>query len=217
MRRNRKYRFIAILSVISLTGGVVISGFTGFQIYSAKKEEARAYLPANSREWKSAQSATSNQSTNVASGSFLGTLSIPSLKKSIKIYQGTTDKELAKGAGHYLQSVMPGISDNSVISGHRDTVFSSLGKVKIGAYIVIKLSNGTYTYKVNRIRIVDKNDRTVIVPTQNATLTLSTCYPFIYIGSAPKRYIVVANMVLQAPDVLPLNPTLINFKNIIET
>jgi sortase A len=89
---------------------------------------------------------------------------------------------------------MPGVKDNSVISGHRDTVFSNLGKVKIGARIVITVESGRYVYQVERIRIVSSNDRTVIVPTEEATLTLSTCYPFIFVGNAPERYIVVAKL-----------------------
>jgi sortase A len=70
-----------------------------------------------------------------------------------------------------------------------------LGKVKIGAKIVIIVESGRYVYKVERIRIVSGNDRTVIVPTEEATLTLSTCYPFIFVGNAPERYIVVAKLV----------------------
>jgi sortase A len=72
----------------------------------------------------------------------------------------------------------------------------------MGAFILITTKNGTFIYKVNRIRIVDKSDRTVIVPTPSATLTLSTCYPFRYIGNAPKRYIVQAKLI--PPEVEPI-------------
>jgi len=128
-------------------------------------------------------------------GDTVGSLSIPVLKQELPIIQGTGDAELKKGVGHFIQSVLPGEVDNCVLSGHRDSVFSKLGTLKIGDVVITKTSAGTFTYKVKHIRIVGKDDRTVIVPTENAVLTLSTCYPFHYVGNAPKRYIVVADMV----------------------
>jgi sortase A len=113
----------------------------------------------------------------------------------MNIFQGTDSRALSKGVGHYLHSVMPGVADNSVLAGHRDTVFSHLDRVKVGDFIIIGTEEGTYIYQVHRLRIVDKNDRTVIVPTKQATLTLSTCYPFRFIGNAPKRYIVQATLI----------------------
>lgn len=130
-----------------------------------------------------------------AKGDKIGTLSIPALKRKWPIIEGTGDAELKRGVGHYLKSVLPGDPDNCVLSGHRDTVFSGLGAVKVGARVVIKTAAATYTYRVRRIRIVDKDDRTVIVPFDHAVLTLSTCYPFNFIGAAPRRYIIVADMV----------------------
>lgn len=128
-------------------------------------------------------------------GDTVGSLSIPVLNQALPIIQGTGDAELKKGVGHFIQSVLPGEVDNCVLSGHRDSVFSKLGTLKLGDVVITKTSAGTFTYKVKRIRIVGKDDRTVIVPTENAVLTLSTCYPFHYVGNAPKRYIVVADMV----------------------
>lgn len=123
-------------------------------------------------------------------GENFGKLTIPVLGAILPIIQGTSEKELTKGAGHYLESVLPGENDNCVISGHRETFFSNLGGVKIGDKLIAETSAGIFTYEVTGIRIVDKDDRTVIVPTEAATLTLTTCYPFTYIGSAPNRYIV---------------------------
>lgn len=127
-----------------------------------------------------------------AQGDKIGTLTIPSLKMSLPIYEGTEDKELEKGVGHYAGSVLPGEADNCVLSGHRDTVFSGLQSLKKGDSIIVKTSAGTFTYRIRKIRIVEKEDTTVIVPRPAATLTLTTCYPFTYIGSAPQRYIISA-------------------------
>lgn len=125
-------------------------------------------------------------------GDEIGELYIPKLDAILPIYHGTSEDELEKGVGHYADSVLPGENDNSVLSGHRDTVFRKLGEVGVGDSLIVTTSAGEFEYKVSKVRIVGKDDRTVIVPKPNATLTVSTCYPFHYIGSAPKRYILVA-------------------------
>jgi sortase A len=127
-------------------------------------------------------------------GTLIGTLAIPRLKKTIPVYEGTEVAQLKKGAGHYEKSVLPGIQDNSVIAGHRDSVFSQFGSLKIGDELRVSTYYGKFVYTIKSFRIVSANDRTVIVPTSEAVLTLSTCYPFHYIGSAPKRFIVNAEL-----------------------
>lgn len=128
-------------------------------------------------------------------GDRVGTITLPTLKLSWPIYQGTTDAQFAKGVGHYLKSVLPGQTDNTVLAGHRTTVFNRLGELKIGQNILIKTSAGVFTYKIAKFRIVDRSDRTVIVPTKSAVLTLTTCYPFNNVGATTKSFIVVANLV----------------------
>lgn len=130
-----------------------------------------------------------------AQGDKIGSLSIPSLKMSLPIYEGTKESELERGVGHYSGSVLPGESDNCVLSGHRDTVFSELQHLEKGDKLLVRTSAGTFTYRIYKIRIVDKEDTTVIVPKPRASLTLTTCYPFTYIGSAPQRYIISAYLI----------------------
>ncbi|MBM7691067.1 sortase A [Peribacillus deserti] len=125
-------------------------------------------------------------------GEEIGELYIPKLKAALPIYHGTNEDELEKGVGHFAGSVLPGEKDNSVLSGHRDTVFRNLGEVGDGDSLIVRTSAGEFHYKVNKVRIVDADDRTVIVPKPRATLTVSTCYPFHFIGSAPQRYILSA-------------------------
>ncbi len=134
-------------------------------------------------------------SRNPSEGDALGSLSIPVLGQTLPIIEGTGADDLKKGVGHFGQSVLPGQKDNCVLSGHRDTVFSQLGKLKTGDVLVVQTATGTYTYQIKRIRIVHANDRTVIVPTDHAVLTVTTCYPFDFIGSAPDRYILSADLV----------------------
>lgn len=128
-------------------------------------------------------------------GDEMGTLTIPRINAKIPIFHGTNEDELSKGIGHYAKSVLPGERDNSVLAGHRDTVFRQLGDVKLGDQLIVTTSAGTFTYEVRKIRIVDKDDRTVIIPKPRPTLTVSTCYPFRYIGPAPQRYVLVAGLV----------------------
>jgi sortase A len=127
-------------------------------------------------------------------GARIGTITLPTLKLSWPIYQGTTDAELAKGVGHYAKSVLPGQNDNSVLSGHRTTVFNKLGQLKRGQLILVKTSAGVFTYKIRAFRVVLKTDRTVIVPTTHAVLTLTTCYPFNNLGATTHAFVVSADL-----------------------
>lgn len=127
-------------------------------------------------------------------GEVFGELVLPRLKVDLPIVEGTDADQLAKGVGHFQQSVLPGEKDNCVLSGHRDTVFRHLGELKIGDDVIVKTKAGTFVYRINKIRVVDASDRTVIVSTRLPMLTLTTCYPFHFIGNAPKRYIITAHL-----------------------
>lgn len=128
-------------------------------------------------------------------GELMGELYIPKLDRSLPIIHGTDEDELAKGVGHYADSVLPGEKDNSVLSGHRDTVFRRLGEVGEGDQLIATTTAGTFTFRVKKVRIVSSDDRTVIVPKAKPTLTVTTCYPFNFIGSAPERYVLEAELV----------------------
>lgn len=128
-------------------------------------------------------------------GEEIGELYIPKLDAVLPIYHGTNEDELEKGVGHFAGSVLPGETDNSVLSGHRDTVFRRLGGVGINDELIVTTAAGKFTYRVRKTRIVDEDDRTVIVPKPRAILTLSTCYPFNFIGAAPERFILEAYLI----------------------
>lgn len=89
---------------------------------------------------------------------------------------------------------MPGQNDNTVLSGHRTTVFNRLGELQKGQLVMVQTSAGVFTYKVRSFRVVLKTDRTVIVPTNHAVLTLTTCYPFNNIGATTHAFIVSADL-----------------------
>lgn len=128
-------------------------------------------------------------------GDVIGTLEMVSLNKTVRIIQGTSRTQLKKGAGHYINSALPGEIDNCVISGHRETAFLGIGKLVIGDRLVVTTSAGTFVYEVVETRIVAEDDTTVIVPSDDAMLTLTTCYPFNTPGYSPERYIVSAILI----------------------
>lgn len=123
------------------------------------------------------------------------TMTIYKLNRILPIIQGTEEKQLSQGVGHVLSSVLPGENDNLVLAGHRETSFRGLDKLIIGDLIHIQTDLGEFIYEVDNTRIVEDNDTSVIISTDYASLTLVTCYPFNWVGSAPQRYIVTATLI----------------------
>jgi sortase A len=129
------------------------------------------------------------------SGEYLGVLQIPKIDLEVPVFEGTHEKELAKGVGHYRRSVFPGEPDNAVLSGHRDTVFRRLGELKKGDLLQVSTKHGVFIYRVTKTWVTDANDRSVIVSHDEPILTLTTCYPFTFIGPAPDRYVVQSELI----------------------
>jgi sortase A len=124
----------------------------------------------------------------------VGIITFPSLDMSWPIFEGTDDEQLDRGVSHYSGSVLPGLQDNLVLAGHRNTVFNRLGELKVDDLINVKTSAGIFTYRVSNFRVVPRTDRTVIVPTSTAVLTLTTCHPFNKIGNTTDAFIVTAKL-----------------------
>ena len=180
-------------SSLLLLVGVAVSGGSLLSIYASQATyNSDNLLPATLSLDSNTPALAIAAATIIKRGDYLGVLAIPRLNRSVRIYEGTEKAQLKKGAGHYEKSVLPGIADNSVIAGHRDTVFSQFGLLQRGDKVIVTTKYGKFTYIIEKFRIVDGDDRTVIVPTKRAILTLSTCYPFHYVGSAPQRFIVTA-------------------------
>ncbi|WP_349774615.1 class D sortase [Virgibacillus sp. LDC-1] len=131
---------------------------------------------------------------NPSVGETVGLLHIPKLSAQLPIVEGTDEDELEKGVGHYRGTAYPTQQDQIVLSGHRDTVFRRMGELEIGDILTIQLPPyGSFSYEISNTKVVPANDRSIIVPTApNEVLTVTTCYPFTYIGNAPDRYIITA-------------------------
>lgn len=130
-----------------------------------------------------------------APGESLGELNFPSLDLAVPVVQGTHDEELKKGAGHFAGSALPGQGGHVLLSGHRDTVFTKLQHLKEGDQVTFKTDYGDFVYEAVKFEIVPADDLTVNVAKDYETLTLTTCYPFDFIGDAPDRYIVYTKLV----------------------
>jgi len=133
-----------------------------------------------------------------AEGSLVGRIDIPRLDLSAVVFEGTSDDTLARGVGHLRGSAGPGERGNLVLAGHRDTFFRELQGIRQGDEVNIKGPEGEFEYKVESTAIVEPDQTEVLKPSDDATLTLITCYPFRYIGNAPERFIVRATKIVKA-------------------
>jgi sortase A len=127
-----------------------------------------------------------------AAGSTVGRIEIPRLGVSAVIRAGSDARTLRLAVGYIPGTALPGDRGNFGLAGHRDTFFRKLRDINPDDEIRIVTKDGVFNYYVQRTSIVMPKDVWVLDPTNYPALTLVTCYPFNYIGSAPKRFIVRA-------------------------
>jgi sortase A len=128
----------------------------------------------------------------------LALLRISKIHLEAPVFNGTDDLTLNRGVGRIAGTVRVGVKGNLGIAGHRDGFFRGLKDIRNGDTIDLVVPNGTETYVVDNIQIVEPTDVNVLQPASLSSLTLVTCYPFYFIGSAPKRYIVHSSRVATA-------------------
>ncbi|HKW96268.1 MAG TPA: class D sortase [Bryobacteraceae bacterium] len=128
-------------------------------------------------------------------GEVFARLWIPRLRTTLYVVEGTSPQALRRGPGHLQGSAMPGSEGNCIIAGHRDTHFQALKGIHTGDKIQIRTVEGTYTYRVSGTTVVAPNNTSVLEPSSRPELHLITCYPFRYVGNAPKRFVVGADLV----------------------
>jgi sortase A len=130
-----------------------------------------------------------------AAGSVIARLEAPSVQLTTNVLEGSDDATLGRGAGHIEDTPFPGQAGNIGIAGHRDTVFRPLRRIKVGDPLQLTTPDRTYRYRISKTLIVGPDDVYVLDPTERPTVTLVTCYPFEFIGHAPKRFIVQAELI----------------------
>ena len=128
-------------------------------------------------------------------GQPIGRIEIPRLHLSVMVLEGTAPEILRAAAGHIHGTALPGTTGNVGVAAHRDTFFRPLRELRQNDEIVMTTSYGTFRYVVNAIEIVDPSDVQVLQRTPDPQMTLVTCYPFSYVGPAPKRFIVHARCI----------------------
>lgn len=133
---------------------------------------------------------------HVAAGTPIGELEIPRLDLSVVVAEGTDENVLGVAVGRLSSSAVPGDGGNLALAGHRDTFFRPLEDIQPGDRIVFRAAGGReMTFEVDWTRIVDPSETWVVAPTLESVITLVTCYPFRYVGTAPERFVVRGRLV----------------------
>lgn len=199
-------RFIAWAFVIV---GLVIVGYNAFkwwgEINIAVQDPKLAMSIADDWNDRTTQEALiqvepkskSQTPMELKTGTMIGELIIPRIGGILPIIEGTDPNSLEKGVGKFkgYGTVAPNQTGHVVLSGHRDTVFRKVGQLKHGDRLYVRFKKKIYTYQIRKTWITHAEDRKVIVPIEKPVLSLTTCYPFDYVGDAPDRYIIRAELI----------------------
>ena len=158
----------------------------------AQAQALQAMAVPNQRLWSPERVRAWSETLHIAGPLPLATLKIGRLGLEVPVLEGTDDSILNRGAGHIADTAAPGEDGNSGIAGHRDGFFRPLKDASVGDIVELVTARGTTRYRIERTWIVEPEDVSVLEPTPGGALTLVTCYPFYFIGSAPQRFIVRA-------------------------
>jgi sortase A len=159
---------------------------------SATREQAALSRELDAVRGRAAPS--SGRITVIAARTPIARIEMPRLKLSVSAREGVDTRTLRTAAGHIPGTALPGERGNAGFAAHRDTFFRPLQGVRAGDEVVLTTADGVYRYAVTATRIVPPSDVSVLEATSDPTLTLVTCYPFDYVGSAPQRFIVRATL-----------------------
>ncbi len=183
-------RLLVVIGLASLgyVGYVSVEGRLYQTIENRELDAILASVPATDR----AASSSVERRPRPAAGSVIGRIEIPRLGVSVVIRAGSDARTLRLAVGHVPGTAFPGEIGNIGLAGHRDTFFRRLRDIQPDDEIRIVTVDGTFAFRVEDTRVVTPQDTWVLDTTTTATLTLVTCYPFTYVGSAPKRFIVRA-------------------------
>lgn len=149
-------------------------------------------VPVDSHLWSAKRISAYEDSLAKKADAPLGILRIPKINLEVPVFNDTDDLTLNRGVGRILGTAQVGAPGNLGIAGHRDGFFRGLQNVGPGDELELIRPQHSDRYTVTQIRIVTPDDVSVLNQTAVPTLTLVTCFPFYFVGHAPKRYIVTA-------------------------
>ena len=161
---------------------------------SATETDSFASFSREDEEWKE-MAGEIDQDGDLAEGDLIGRIKVPRIGVSALVLHGVGSRTLRRGVGHIPGTALPDMGGNVGLAGHRDSFFRGLKDIRKNDTIELTTLEGTFEYEVEWIKIVRPKDTHVLEEEDGAALTLVTCYPFYYVGSAPKRYIVRARRV----------------------
>ena len=187
---------LVLFVVAGVTAAWVAYGSVRAAIYRevniARIENTPLPAPLPARTVVVADPKAADEDDGLGPDGVVGVLEIPRLKLSEVVASGEDDKTLKVALGHLLDTPLPWAQGNSVLAAHRDTHFRPLRDIRQGDLVRLKTRKGVFEYSVKDTMIVAPTDVWVMAPSEERRLTLITCYPFNYVGSAPQRFIVTA-------------------------
>jgi sortase A len=159
--------------------------YQGFNTFTLQKHAAGGALRLEAR-------------TQYAQGQSMGWIEIPRLGISAMVAHGDDPRTLMRAVGHIPGTAFPGEGGNVGLAAHRDTFFRALEGIEKPDRIRLVMPNGTLAYQVVDVSIVRPSRVDVLDATSESSLTLVTCYPFEFIGTAPYRFVVRARQIADA-------------------
>lgn len=198
-RRSRALGWVAWLLVCTGSATLAWSAVQMVGAHVSQRAAVNALAVASPRaEIAPGFTVPTDRPPDVARGAPLAALSIPRLNLSAVVLHGSDAGTLRRGLGHIEHTAMPGEGGNVGIAGHRDSFFWPLRHIQTGDEVRLDTPGGRLRYRVTSFRVVGANHVDVLNPTPHAALTLVTCYPFRFFGSAPDRFVVRAMRVTDA-------------------
>ena len=191
--------WIAAVAIGSWTVFVVAqhSYYARLPVPDARAAEAGRRLPGESPDDAVGTSGTAVR--RLEPGAWVARLEAPAVDLKATVLEGSDDRTLRRAAGHIEGTPLPGEPGNIGIAGHRDTTFYPLRKLETGDRLSLTTASRIFEYEVRDTWIVEPEDVHVLDPTTAAAITLVTCYPFNFVGNAPQRFIVRAELVSERP------------------
>ncbi len=196
LRRTLQWAQRVLLAVaVALLGygGLVLADAWLFQRRESRNLERRLHVSGSTPQTASPTSPP--HSPAAATDGLIGRLEVPRLDFSAVVVEGIDKTTLRRAVGHIPGTALPGQPGNVGIAGHRDTFFRPLRNIQRDDLITLTTLRGEYRYRVVSTRVVSPDDVAVLDPAGGEILTLVTCHPFYFVGSAPNRFIVRAERV----------------------
>ena len=197
---TRTNRFLRWSRNTFLVAGVFILGYCGFVLLDMKLFQTNQTLQFeeqlnNARPAAARIGRTQDLRIAPMPGGAVGRIEIPRIGLAAMVMEGTEGKTLRHAVGHIPGTPLPGQQGNAAIAGHRDTFFRPLRNIQHDDEITLTTLDGAYRYLVDSTQVVMPDDTQVLDDSRDTTLTLVTCYPFYFVGPAPKRFIVRAHKI----------------------